>query len=303
MSTEDPLSHLAPLLRVRPQLQELCRFGPNVVSRHEAEDVAQFHIVTRGACLLERPGHATLRLEAGDVLLLPRGDAHMLGTRAGNGSGARLERFAHGGLVLKTDLAQAVEAEILCGRLHFDAADAPLDLLPEVIVRAAGPAKEGQHARLVEAMRQELDLPRPGGLAIASDLASALFVMLLRDHLEQDPPAAGLLALLGHRGAARAVAAMVERPGADWTLDALAERAAMSRAALARLFRRLAGRSPMEFLADLRLGLAHRRLASGTATIAAVASAYGYGSEAAFSRAFLRRRGVRPGAARGKPGR
>lgn len=103
--------------------------------------------------------------------------------------------------------------------------------------------------------------------------------MLLRDHLERDPLAASLLALLGHRGAARAVAAMVERrhvtsgPGASLPT--------------------LGGAITHGFLAELRL-------ASGSATVAAVASAYGYGSEAAFSRAFLRRHGFRPGAVKGR---
>ena len=75
----DPLSGLAPLLRVRPELQDFCRFGGAWEAPHQAAEggVAYFHIVTRGECLLERRGHEPLRLKAGDILLLPHGDAHV----------------------------------------------------------------------------------------------------------------------------------------------------------------------------------------------------------------------------------
>jgi AraC family transcriptional activator of mtrCDE len=72
---QDPLSAIAPLLRVRPELQAVCRFASQWDVPHDAEPAgwAQFHIVTTGNCLLERSGGHPLRLEAGDVLLLPHG--------------------------------------------------------------------------------------------------------------------------------------------------------------------------------------------------------------------------------------
>jgi AraC family transcriptional activator of mtrCDE len=78
--TQDPLSAMAPLLRVRPELQEVCRFASQWDAVHEAEPPgwAQFHIVTKGRCLVERYGGESLRLEAGNLLLLPHGDAHVV---------------------------------------------------------------------------------------------------------------------------------------------------------------------------------------------------------------------------------
>ncbi len=63
--SDDPLSSLAPLLRVKPELQDLCRFGGSWAGPHEAIDAAQFHIVTRGACLLEREGLGPLESRSG----------------------------------------------------------------------------------------------------------------------------------------------------------------------------------------------------------------------------------------------
>jgi AraC family transcriptional regulator, activator of mtrCDE len=60
---QDPLSAIAPLLRVRPELQAVCRFASQWDAPHDAEPAgwAQFHIVTKGNCLLERSDGHPLR--------------------------------------------------------------------------------------------------------------------------------------------------------------------------------------------------------------------------------------------------
>ncbi len=95
---------------------------------------------------------------------------------------------------------------------------------------------------------------------------------------------------------------MVREPVHPWTLDALAATAAASRASLVRAFRAAAGVAPLEFLTDLRLGLAHHRLRTETVSLDRLAAEVGYQSAAALSRAFLRKYGIRPGQA-GRPRR
>jgi AraC-like DNA-binding protein len=55
----------------------------------------------------------------------------------------------------------------------------------------------------------------------------------------------------------------------------------------------------MAYLAAWRFQLAARRLRTTNATLAEVAGAIGYGSEASFSKAFKRHVGVSPGEWRG----
>jgi len=76
------------------------------------------------------------------------------------------------------------------------------------------------------------------GLAIATDLSSALFVLMLRVHFEQAEPSSGLLKLLRSPVCAKAVNAIVNAPAHDWTLDALAHRAHVSRQRWSVPFRR-----------------------------------------------------------------
>src|SRR5262245_32540025 len=72
-ATQDVLTALAPMLRVRPELQDYCRFGGEWCAAHAPEEPgwAAFHIVTQGSCVVEPTGQPSVSLEAGDILLLP----------------------------------------------------------------------------------------------------------------------------------------------------------------------------------------------------------------------------------------
>jgi AraC family transcriptional activator of mtrCDE len=321
--TADTFSALAPLLRVRPQIQQFCRFGSPWVAEHGAERSgwAPFHIVTRGSCLLDAADQKGIRLGTGDVVLLPHGGTHVLyslsgpsGSRAGSSAPQpsmaahdpplRLSRLSSG-LVLKTNTGIDADAQVVCGRLRFEQVhdNMVLAVLPPVIVmRAAEQSGDSQRVQqLAAAMRQEIEADQPGAAAIAGDLASALLIMVLRAYLRHPrtarelPASAGVLALLEQRPTGKALAAMLAAPGRAWTLDELASAAGTSRATLVRAFQRVGGIAPLALLAQLRLNLARHRLASTREPIATIAATFGYQSESSFSRAYRRRFGVAPG--------
>ena len=124
--------------------------------------------------------------------------------------------------------------------------EAVIAALPNfVVLRSAKRALADRFQSLVLGIRDELDLGRAGCAIIAADLASALFIMMLREHLEDAPPATGLFALLKPRPSAPAVVAMLREPSRDWTLDMLAEASASSRSTLVRAFRKVAGMAPL----------------------------------------------------------
>ena len=97
---------------------------------------------------------------------------------------------------------------------------------------------------------------------------------------------------------ARALRLLQAEPAKAWTVQRLARAVGLSRAAFARRFLAVAGRSPRRFLCELRLGLAASLLESTDDSLAQVALHVGYASEFAFSRAFKRRHGVAPGSFR-----
>jgi AraC family transcriptional activator of mtrCDE len=303
----DTLSGLAPLLRVRPELQALCRFGAQWKCDHEAESgkSAPFHIVTSGTCVIELAGLGrSIQVSAGDVVVLPRGARHIVrGPTLPPGTPPSFPQDApaDNDIVVDSNTAPEAQTELVCGRLNFEQAhhNLVLSALPEAIVVTTSDGPDAARMRrLIAAIKDEIESARAGVSAIATDLASALFVMVVRVHVEREHAGNGLLGLLAHRQAGRAVVAMLEDLSRPWTLDALAERANASRASLVRMFQKLAHMPPLEFLSELRLELARRKLGTSSLPLGDIAAEIGYQSESAFSRAFRRRFGIPPGEAR-----
>src|SRR5262249_37287452 len=99
----------------------------------------------------------------------------------------------------------------------------------------------------------------------------------------------------------KALSLIHARPTHCWTIEDLARDIGLSRSVLAERFTELVGIPPMHYLAKWRMQIAAGLLSSGGANIATVAAQTGYGSEAAFSRAFKRMVGVSPSAHRRRP--
>lgn len=104
------------------------------------------------------------------------------------------------------------------------------------------------------------------------------------------------------RRIARAMAHLAERPDRTPSLEELASVAAFSPYHFHRAYRALAGETPAETLARLRLSRAAAALLKTDAPIAQVAREAGYGSVPAFTRAFREALGVPPGAYRARAG-
>lgn len=303
----DALSSLAPLLRVRPELQYMCRFGDQWASPHapEPDAWAPFHVVTDGNCVLHLTAQRrSLALTTGDVAVLPRGSAHTMHgptTTLGNHGPFKISSRSTEAILVKSNTDVEPDVQLICGRLRFDHAGENLILstLPEAIVIKAAEGRDAPHMRrLISLLKEELDTARPGAAAIAADLASALLVMVVRTHLEAGGSSENILSLLRHPQAGRVVAAMLDEPARAWTLDELAALANASRASLVRIFRKTAQVAPLAFLSEMRLELARRKLSVSDRPLAGIAAEVGYQSESAFSRAFQLRYGMRPGEAR-----
>src|SRR6185369_1812777 len=126
-------------------------------------------------------------------------------------------------------------------------------------------------------------------------LPELMLTECLCDFASKQPGAdRGWLAALADPVVGRVLACMHRQPEHPWALKELAQRAASSRSVLDDRFRQLLGQAPMSYLTAWRLQLASRRLRTSNDTMAEVAGAVGYSSEASFSRAFKRHVGVSP---------
>lgn len=101
----------------------------------------------------------------------------------------------------------------------------------------------------------------------------------------------------------RAVADRIrERPGDDWRVAALADRAGVTPQHLGRLFRELTGRSPKEYVLEARVEAAKAYLRGSSLPIKRIAAELGFHDEFHFSRLFSRRTGTSPSAYRSRAG-
>ena len=126
------------------------------------------------------------------------------------------------------------------------------------------------------------------GLVLAK-LSEVLFVETLRRYINALPPdQIGWLAGARDPIIGQALALLHKEPEHPWTVSNLARRVGLSRSRLAERFRHFLGESPMAYLAQWRLKLGAEILQSTEDSVAEVAAAVGYGSQAAFNRAFKR---------------
>jgi AraC-like DNA-binding protein len=267
-----------------------------------AERVVIFHMITEGECFVELASQPPLRLIAGDAVVFPQGDAHLMTSQPGlpAARGARLDavlarrprQLAYGG--------GGATTRLVCGYLACDARLARLLLagLPPVLrvnVRGSN-AGTWLEASLRYALA-EARSPRPGGASVLAKLAEVLFIEVLRLYMnEQGGGRTGWLAGVGDRIVGAALKALHARPAHPWTLEELAAEAATSRSVLAERFQQLVGSSPMQYLTQWRMLLDANMLAGGNAPLARVAEEIGYRTDTAFSRAFRREYGQPPSA-------
>lgn len=288
----------APWCIEQPSGRELC-------ARHmpEAQHVVLYHLVTEGACAVRLPGHPPLAMEAGDLVVVPGGDAHVMGSDLGRkpvsgtdliqqGGPDELPQIQHGG--------GGAATRMVCGYLACDSGlfDTILAALPRVMTISM---REGPGAQWIASSIRfsiaESAAPRAGAAAVLAKLSELMFVEAIRRHIESLPPEqTGWLAGLRDRFVAKALALIHSQPAHPWTVEELSGRVGLSRSAFSERFTGLVGHPPVQYLTRWRLQLAADRLRSGSRSVLAVALEVGYDSEAAFARAFKRELGVTPAA-------
>ncbi|VXC36215.1 AraC family transcriptional regulator [Burkholderia sp. 8Y] len=294
----DALDRLIQLAQLSGALDLRCLLrGPLELDHAPAPaDEAAYHVVLDGACTVSREGHAAVELTAGDILLLPRGDAHVLHVADGDARAVAMQARDNGAVTIRSNCGEAQPAvDLLCGRFTYAPRALLIDVLPDAVHVSFTRASAPYLGPLVAAMRREAEEAQLGAPSIVAALSTALFTMVLRAWLGEQPSLSGVLGLLANRRLGASVIAMLERPAEPWTLDMLAKEAAMSRATFMRAFSAHSETSPLALLGHVRMQLASTMLTHTKKSIADVAADVGYQSEAAFSKRFKEVYGVAPG--------
>jgi AraC-like DNA-binding protein/mannose-6-phosphate isomerase-like protein (cupin superfamily) len=260
----------------------------------KAHGRAAFHVLLDGRCRLEVEGvDDPIVLEAGDLVVLPRGHGHTLRSDAQ----APVEwlddiltrtppvngRLRYGGRGTPTD--------IVCGVFAIEDREAipVLKAIPTVaLVRHADGAPWLDP--LLELVKAEVGSFAPGADSVVARIADILLLQAIRHSAKGvigngavfDPQVGTVMRL------------MREEPNRAWTIRELAREVSSSRSSLTDRFRTATGMPPMRYLTRLRIASAARELGRSTATLSEIAERVGYGSDIALSKAFRREMGQSP---------
>ncbi|TDE38822.1 AraC family transcriptional regulator [Nonomuraea mesophila] len=249
-----------------------------------------FHIALRGSCWLIRSAGEPVRVETGDIVLVPSGAEH---------------GFSHAPCALE-DLPVAepgsqppgpgpLDFDFLCGAYLLDHGRAPqyLQALPDVITVTPDYDLHPELRSLTDLFGADLSHTRLGTGATRSALVDLTLVHALRQWHEVQG-AAGT-PMIGDPAIATAIQEIHRDPARPWTVARLSEVAGMSRTVFTRRFTAQMGRPPMKYVTDWRLDYAARLLRETDAPLATIARQIGYATEFAFAGAFRREYGLSPG--------
>lgn len=265
------------------------------------EHVIEYHVVASGGCWGGIVDEPAVQLEAGDIIVFPQGDSHVLSSAPGMRGQPEMGLFrsvqgAHLPLSMSINGGGSARTNLICGFVGCDAKpfNPLLATLPRMIHLRAGDSSEVLR-RLVDLAVLESEARKAGGDCVLSHLSELLFVEVVRRYVATLPAEqTGWFAGLRDLHVGRALQKLHEQPSFAWTLDELAKQVGLSRSTLAERFNHLVGIPPIQYLAKWRIQLAASLLRSTKASLAEIAERVGYGSEVALSHAFKRQVGVAP---------
>jgi AraC-like DNA-binding protein len=279
-----------------------------------SDRMMEFHGVASGSCWITPEGQAPVKLEEGDLVMLPQGDAHIMssapGLRAKDPDPGlfftpRPSRLPHAlSLVNNNETTVHVDgggcekATLVCGFLGFDSRpfNPLLSSLPPLIHLPAS-GSSGWISTFLSSAVDETNRKRPGGAAVLERMSEMMFVDAMRSYLDTLPPdETGWLSGMRDPAIGRALSLMHQNPAEEWTLERLGDELALSRSTLHERFVHFIGQTPMQYLARWRMQLAAKDLRDTDAKVLEVAMNVGYENEAAFARAFKREVGTSPAA-------
>lgn len=252
---------------------------------------AQFHIVTKGQCVL-RTKNESIQLFRGDIIVFPFGASHWLAsdenTKLYNGQEV-VQSILSGKSLFEGD---NLSTTLVCGHFDFDRnIDHPfIKELPSMIKISESDIKQFYWLKnITDLVIYEAEKEQSGSNIIINKLGEILFIHTLRAFIENNKLKSGFIAAIQDERISRALKVVHTSPENDWQLEKLAQIAGMSRTSFTNRFKMLVGETPFNYLTQWRILQAKELLTEHNLSVGEIAVQVGYQSEAAFNRVFKKR--------------
>ncbi len=186
------------------------------------------------------------------------------------------------------------ELTFACGRIQVSYAGGAglFDHLKETIILDFSDSPQMRY--IFEQLIEECRSSGPASAAMMAALMNQCLIEILRRADEQACGSLPWLSALDDPRLAKVIETILDHPEQSYTLESLANIAAMSRSTFARRFEQCFARTPMDYLRDVRLRRAAQLLQVGGSSVDGVASKVGYASRSHFSHAFSEQFGRSP---------
>ena len=267
-----------------------------------SKHVIIYHLLSHGRAQseVEHNGHR-LELLAGDIVVFPHGDSHILSNGSPSSivdNAEQLKEVLSQGLALTRGGGGGETTRFVCGYMgcERELCKTVLAGLPPVFkVNIRNDAAGQWLENSIKFSAREASCNQAGSDVVLAKLSEALFVETIRRYMAELPEEqTGWLAGARDSHVGAALAHLHRAPAHPWTIASLAHEVGISRSVLAERFRHYLGEPPMTYLARWRLQLGARILGSTNYSVARIAGDVGYESEQAFNRAFKREFGTPP---------
>jgi len=275
-------------------------------------NVARFHIVLRGQCWLRVEGEEEeegIYMSNGDLVVVPHGATHELADNSVTTIRPldevldEVEYSGEGPLVYGGDGAGCC---LVCGEFAFDdLGDHPL--LKNLPKKLHIPGDNSHNTQWLDSavgfISHEASQLEPGANAIINRISEIILIQVIRATLAATKEQIPFLSALADSRINQVLSAIHANPHEDWSVERLGQLVNMSRSSFSNRFTELTKMTPLQYVIFVRLQKATRLLSETSSPLISVAENVGYQSEAAFSQAFKKQYGIRPGEFRRNHGR
>lgn len=267
----------------------------------EKEKVARFHIVIRGQCWLQVEGEEGIPMSNGDLVVIPHGASHRLSDESTSEIkplAEVLEEVAYTGEGPLLYGGGGAGCCLVCGEFSFDdLGNHPL--LENLPKKLYVPGDISYNTKWLDSaigfIAHEAASLNPGAHAIIDRLSEIILIQVIRTTLNTAKENIPFLSAFTDSRINQVMAAIHSNPAEDWSVKKLGQLVNMSRSSFSNRFTELAKMTPLQYVIFVRLQKASRLLIESPAPLITVAESIGYQSEAAFSEAFKKQYGMRPG--------
>jgi AraC-like DNA-binding protein len=274
----------------------ICTLSPGWRLRLPGPAGVLFHFVLEGEGVLYGPNGDAHKIAPYHLSAVPIGAKHVIETSGQINDELRIDAPPEGDRVCEIVAGSKNDADLViaCGIVNVQYGSS-MDLfrhLTEILSVDLTSVTDSHHAfqRIIEEQSQAI----AGSEAMTAALMLQCLVHFFRRLPSQSEEALPWLMALQDERLGRVVDMVLDEPGADYSVESMADIAAMSRSSFTAAFMKSFGRSPMSFVNHTRMQHAALLLAGDNTSVDEIARTVGYSSRSHFSRAFKSHSGLPP---------